>query len=118
MGSILLIWQMLNENRWRLLPAFPLKILDNVFSNGSDGRIATSSQRESNKEFCVLHVQSTHNYILSISTVRIQLHVSVLYVDDLQVEIFNLQISYTRCVGHLGGRPPTQMTHTSCITNL
>jgi len=45
-----------------------------------------------------------HNYILPISTVRIQLHVSVLYVDHLQVEIFNLQISYTRCVGHLGGR--------------
>jgi hypothetical protein len=45
-----------------------------------------------------------HNYILPISTVRIQLHVSVLYMDHLQVEIFNLQISYTRCVGHLGGR--------------
>jgi hypothetical protein len=27
-----------------------------------------------------------------------------LYVGHLQVEIFNLQISYTRCVGHLGGR--------------
>ena len=40
-----------------------------------------------------------HNYILPISTVRIQLHVSVLYVDRLEVEIFNLQISYTRCVG-------------------
>ena len=40
-----------------------------------------------------------HNYILPISTVRIQLHVSVLYVVHLQVEIFNLQISYTRCVG-------------------
>ena len=40
-----------------------------------------------------------HNYILPISTVRIQLHISVLYVDHLQVEIFNLQISYTRCVG-------------------
>ena len=38
---------------------------------------------------------------LPISTVRIQLHVSVLHVDQLQVEIFNLQISYTRCVGHL-----------------
>ena len=45
-----------------------------------------------------------HNCILPISTVRIQLHISVLYVDHLQVEIFNLQISYTRCVGHLGGR--------------
>ena len=43
-----------------------------------------------------------HNYILPISTVRIQLHVSVLYVDHLQVEIFNLQISYTGCVGYLG----------------
>ena len=45
-----------------------------------------------------------HNYILPSSTVRIQLHVSVLRVDHLQVEIFNLQISYTSCVGHLGGR--------------
>ena len=36
-----------------------------------------------------------HNYILPISTVRIQLHVSVLYVGHLQVE-FNLQNSYTR----------------------
>ena len=35
-----------------------------------------------------------HNYILPISTVRIQLHVSALYVGHLQVEIFNLQISY------------------------
>ena len=33
-----------------------------------------------------------HNYILPISTVRIQLHVSVLYVDHIQVDIFNLQI--------------------------
>ena len=48
---------------------------------------------------------TTHQiYILPISTVRIQLHVSVLYVDHLQVEIFNLQISYTRYVGCLGGR--------------
>ena len=31
-----------------------------------------------------------HNCILPISTVRIQLHVSVLCVDHLQVEIFNL----------------------------
>ena len=45
-----------------------------------------------------------HNYILPISTVRVQLYVSVLYVDHLQVEIFKLQISYTRCVGHLGVR--------------
>ena len=42
--------------------------------------------------------------MLLISTVRIQLHVSVLYVGHLQVEIFNLQISYTRCVGRLGGQ--------------
>ena len=45
-----------------------------------------------------------HNHILPISTVGIQLHVSVLYVDHFQVETFNLQISYTRCVGHLVGR--------------
>ena len=45
-----------------------------------------------------------HNYILAIGTVRIQLHVSVLYVDHLQVDILNLKISYTRCVGHLCGR--------------
>ena len=55
-----------------------------------------------NREFCVLHVQS-NTTILPISTVRIQLHVSALYVDHLQVEIFNLQISYTNvwsiCVG-------------------
>ena len=43
-----------------------------------------------------------HNYILPISTVRIQLHVSVLHVDHLQVEIFNLQISYTRSDGYFG----------------
>ena len=42
--------------------------------------------------------------VLPISTVRIQLHVSALYVDHLQVVIFNLQISYTRCMGRLGGR--------------
>ena len=44
-----------------------------------------------------------HKYILPISTVRIQLHVSALYVDHVQVETFNLQISYTRYVGRLGG---------------
>jgi len=48
-----------------------------------------------NKEFCVLHVQS-NNYILPISTVIIQLHVSVLYVDHLQVEI----LCITRTVKH------------------
>jgi len=40
----------------------------------------------------------------SINTVRIQLYVSALYVGRLQVEIFNLQISYTRRVGRLGGQ--------------
>ena len=54
------------------------------------------------KEFVITRTVK-HNYILPISTVRIQ-HVSVLYVDHLQVEISNLQISYTRCVGHLCGR--------------
>ena len=62
----------------------------------------TTNNIISNKEFCVTRTVE-HNYILPISTVRIQLHVSVLYVDHLQVEIFNLQISYTRCGGHLGG---------------
>ena len=52
-----------------------------------------------NKEFCVLHVQSTHNYILPISTVRIQLHVSDLYVDHLQVEN-DPHIGPTLCVIH------------------
>ena len=61
-----------------------------------------------NKEFLCITRTVKHNYILPISTVRIQLHVSVLYVGHLQVEIFNLQISYTRCVGGIcvggGGR--------------
>ena len=52
-----------------------------------------------------------HKYNSSISTVRIQLHVSVLYVDHLQVEIFNFKISYTRCVGHLGGRGDGTRSH-------
>ena len=56
-----------------------------------------------NKEFLCITRTVKHNCILPISTARIQLHVSVLYVDHLQVEIFNLQISYTRCVGHLCG---------------
>jgi hypothetical protein len=46
--------------------------------------------------------------MLPISTVTIQLHVLVLYVDYLQVEIFNLQISYTNewgiCVGGGGDK--------------
>ena len=33
-----------------------------------------------------------HNYILPISTVRIQLHVLVLYVDHLQVEILTYRL--------------------------
>ena len=41
-----------------------------------------------NKEFLCITRTVKHNYILPISTVRIQLHVSVLYVDHLQVEIF------------------------------
>ena len=55
-----------------------------------------------------------HNYILPISTVRIQLHVSALYVEHLEVEIFNLQISYTRCVGHLCGTLRIQL-HVSVL---
>ena len=49
----------------------------------------------------MMHGNTKLKYILPISTVRIRLHVSVLYVDHLQVEIFNLQISYTTCVGRL-----------------
>ena len=50
-----------------------------------------------------------HNYILPISTVRIQLHVSVLYVDYLQVEIFLtyrlvIQDVWGICVGVGGTR--------------
>ena len=56
-----------------------------------------------NKEFLCITRTVKHNYILPVSTVIIQLHVSVLYVDHLLVEIFNLQISHTRCVGHLCG---------------
>jgi len=52
---------------------------------------------------CIIRIVK-HNYILPISTVRIQLHVSALYVEHFQVEIFKLQISYTRCVGHLFGQ--------------
>ena len=44
------------------------------------------------KNFCVLHVQSKHNYILPISTVIIRLHVSVLYVDHLQIEILTYRL--------------------------
>ena len=48
---------------------------------------------ELNKEFCVLYVQSNTTVI---STVRIQLHVSALYVGHLQVEI----LCITRTVEH------------------
>ena len=62
-----------------------------------------------NKEFCVLHVQSNTTFILPINTVRIQLHVSVLYVDHLQVEMltYRLDIQDVWGVwmgGGLGGR--------------
>ena len=38
--------QRFNENRWLTLTAFPLKILDNVSSSGSDAGITASSHRE------------------------------------------------------------------------
>jgi len=47
-----------------------------------------------------------HNYILSSSTVRIQLHVSALYVGHLQVEIQLTDQVYKMCgvfVWGLGG---------------
>ena len=68
--------------------------------------VQTKSEQviSSYKEFLCVTRTVKHNYILLISTVRIQLHVSALNVDHLQVEIFNLQISYTRCVRRLGGR--------------
>jgi hypothetical protein len=37
--------QRFHENCWRPLAAFPLKILDNVSSSGSDAGITASSQR-------------------------------------------------------------------------
>ena len=45
-----------------------------------------------NKEFLCITRTVKHNYILPISTVRIQLHVSVLYVDHLQVEILTYRL--------------------------
>jgi len=42
-GGILLTLQRFNENRWRPLTAFPLKILDNVSSGGCDAGITASS---------------------------------------------------------------------------
>ena len=41
----MLTLQRFNENRWRPLKAFLLKILDNVSSSGSIGGIAASSHR-------------------------------------------------------------------------
>jgi hypothetical protein len=38
------MWQRFNENRWRPLTAFPLKILDNVSSSESGAGIAASGQ--------------------------------------------------------------------------
>jgi hypothetical protein len=67
-------------------------------------RLSKTQTKRCIKEFlCITHTVR-YNYILLINTVRIQLHISVLYVDHLQVETLNLQISYTRCVGHLCGR--------------
>ena len=39
--------QRFNENHWWPLTAFPLKILDNVYSIGSSNGIAASSHRGS-----------------------------------------------------------------------
>ena len=40
--GVLLMWQRFNENCWRPLTAFPLKVLDNVSSSGSGAGIAAS----------------------------------------------------------------------------
>ena len=57
----------------------------------------------SNKEFMCITRTVKHNYILLSSTVRIQLHISVLYVDHLQVEILTyrlvIQDVWGICVG-------------------
>ena len=47
-----------------------------------------------------------HNYILPISTVRIKLHVSVLYVDHLQIKIltYRLVMKDVWCIW-VGGGP-------------
>ena len=45
-----------------------------------------------------------HNYILPISTVRIQIRVSVLYVDHLQVDILTYRLVIQDAGGRLGGR--------------
>ena len=56
-----------------------------------------------NKEFLCIARTAKHNYILPINTVIIQLHVSVLYVDHLQVEILTyrlvIQDVWGICVG-------------------
>ena len=52
---------------------------------------------------CIIHTVK-HNYILPISTVRIQLHVSALYVDRLQVEILTYRLVIQDVRVHLGGR--------------
>jgi len=44
------------------------------------------------KNFMCITRTVKHNYILPISTVSIQLHVSVLYVDHLQVEILTYRL--------------------------
>ena len=44
-----------------------------------------------------------HNYILPISTVRIKLHVSVLYVDHLQVVILTYRLVIQDMWGIWGG---------------
>jgi len=46
-GGILLTLQRFNENCWRPLTAFLLKILDNVSSSGSIAGIAVSGHRDS-----------------------------------------------------------------------
>jgi hypothetical protein len=46
-GGVLLTLQRFNENRWRPLTAFMLKILDKVSSDGRGAEIAVSSHRGS-----------------------------------------------------------------------
>ena len=60
-----------------------------------NGYVEKSHKVECNKEFLCITCTVEHTYILLSSTVTIQLHVSVLYVDHLQVEIFKVQISYS-----------------------
>ena len=43
--AVLLTSQRFNGNRWRPSTAFPLKMLDNVCSNGRGTRITASSHR-------------------------------------------------------------------------